>query len=168
MYPFVETDVCQTCEVERLQRALDQRNEQIDGYERQLGIDSAGAERTIGSEIERLLAASRVETSRKPDGYLVQYGDRVSAYAGSLDSLIFQNLKEDGIEYMVTPLYAGPAPETPAPPEPGLKTCDHPESELLAEKQVAGEPLFQMRKCLDCNQIFRVRSSLKSATEPGT
>lgn len=44
--------LCNECE--RLQRALDQRNEQIDGYERQLGIDSAGAERTIGSEIERL------------------------------------------------------------------------------------------------------------------
>ncbi len=41
-------------EVEALQRNLDLRNEQIDGYERQLGIDKAGAEHTIGSEIERL------------------------------------------------------------------------------------------------------------------
>ena len=45
-----------------LQRQLNLRNEQIDGYERQLGIIDAGAECTIGSEIERLLAASRVET----------------------------------------------------------------------------------------------------------
>lgn len=42
-------------EIERLTRDLDLRNEQIDGYERQLGIDKAGAEHTIGSEIERLL-----------------------------------------------------------------------------------------------------------------
>lgn len=42
-------------EIEELRRNLDLRNEQIDGYERQLGIDQAGAERTIGSEIDRLL-----------------------------------------------------------------------------------------------------------------
>lgn len=41
-------------EIEGMKRALDQRNEQIDGYERQLGIDNAGAERTIGSEIDRI------------------------------------------------------------------------------------------------------------------
>ena len=41
-------------EVEALQRDLNLRNEQIDGYERQLGIHKAGAEHTIGSEIERL------------------------------------------------------------------------------------------------------------------
>lgn len=41
-------------ETDRLQRHLDSRNEQIDGYERQLGIDKAGAEHTIGSEIEQL------------------------------------------------------------------------------------------------------------------
>lgn len=42
---------------ETLQRRLNQREEQIDGYERQLGIIDADASRTIGSEIERLQAA---------------------------------------------------------------------------------------------------------------
>jgi hypothetical protein len=54
---------CPYCKIDQLQRALDQRNEQIDGYEKQLGIDQAGAERTIGSEIERLL---HPETSAGP------------------------------------------------------------------------------------------------------
>jgi hypothetical protein len=48
--------------------------------------------------------------------------------------------------------------ETATEPKP----CEHVRSELLAEKHAAGEPLFQMRKCLDCTLIFRVRSSLKS------
>lgn len=43
------------------------------------------------------------------------------------------------------------------------KQCVHRRSELLGEKQKDGEPLFQMRKCLDCRLIFRVRSSLKSS-----
>ncbi len=63
---------------------------------------------------EELLKVMRspVETTRKPDGYLIRYGDRVSAYAGSLDSLVFENLKADGIEYTVTPLYAQSYPKT--------------------------------------------------------
>jgi len=53
-------------------------------------------------------------------------------------------------------------PPTPskAPAEP--KDCEHLRSELLAEKRKDGEPLFEMRKCLDCTKIFRVRSSLKT------
>lgn len=47
-------------ETDRLQRDLALRNEQIDGYERQLGIDKAGAEHTIGSEIERLRGEAEV------------------------------------------------------------------------------------------------------------
>jgi hypothetical protein len=49
-------------------------------------------------------------------------------------------------------------PETAAEPSP----CEHLRSELLAEKTKDGEPLFQMRKCLDCGKGFRVRSSLKA------
>jgi hypothetical protein len=48
--------------------------------------------------------------------------------------------------------------ETPAEPSP----CEHLRSELLAEKRDSGEPIFEMRKCLDCTKIFRVRSSLKA------
>jgi hypothetical protein len=51
-----------------------------------------------------------------------------------------------------------PPPETAAEPSP----CEHLRSELLAEKTKDGEPLFQMRKCLDCGKGFRVRSSLKA------
>jgi hypothetical protein len=47
-----------------------------------------------------------------------------------------------------------------------LKPCEHLRSELLAEKQKDGEPLFEMRKCLDCTKVFRVRSSLKTAAQP--
>lgn len=46
------------------------------------------------------------------------------------------------------------------------KECEHLRSELLAEKHVEGQPLFQMRKCLDCSKTFRVRTSLKSRGEP--
>lgn len=42
----------------------------------------------------------------------------------------------------------------------GPKPCEHLRSELLAEKQKYGEPLFQMRKCLDCEKTFRVRTSV--------
>lgn len=42
-------------DLETVQRQLDIRNEQIDGYERQLGIINESASRTIGSEIERLM-----------------------------------------------------------------------------------------------------------------
>jgi hypothetical protein len=40
--------------------------------------------------------------------------------------------------------------------------CDHPRSELLARK---GEQ-FEMRKCLDCTKIFRVRLPEKASGEP--
>lgn len=60
--------------------------------------------REIDVELERFAG----ETARKPDGYLIQYGDRVSAYAGSLDSNVFENLKADGIAHTVTPLFAIP------------------------------------------------------------
>jgi hypothetical protein len=53
--------------------------------------------------------------------------------------------------------------ETTAEPTP----CEHLRSELLADKTKDGEPLFQMRKCLDCTLIFRVRSSLKTGAEHG-
>jgi hypothetical protein len=56
-----------------------------------------------------------------------------------------------------------PAVETTAEPTP----CEHLRSELLADKTKDGEPLFQMRKCLDCTLIFRVRSSLKTGAEHG-
>mgnify|MGYP001579308551 CR=1 FL=1 len=46
------------------------------------------------------------------------------------------------------------ADEPPSEPKP----CEHLRSELLAEKQTNGEPLFQMRKCLDCKLQFRVRT----------
>lgn len=52
--------------IESLQRNLDLRNEQIDGYERQLGIIDKGAEHTIGSEIERLqetVKAAQIHTA---------------------------------------------------------------------------------------------------------
>lgn len=52
--------------------------------------------------------------------------------------------------------------ETSQPPKHQQGPCEHLRSELLAEKRTAGEALFQMRKCLDCEKIFRVRSSLKS------
>jgi|AGTN01.3.fsa_nt_gi hypothetical protein len=42
------------------------------------------------------------------------------------------------------------------------KPCGHLRSEVLAEKQKGGEPLFQMHRCLDCRVIFRVKSSLKA------
>lgn len=47
-------------EIALAQGRLAIRNEQIDGYERQLGIINAGAERTIGSEIERLMTLEKV------------------------------------------------------------------------------------------------------------
>jgi hypothetical protein len=50
----------------------------------------------------------------------------------------------------------------PVDPSP----CEHLRSELLAEKQTAGVPLFQMRKCLDCGKAFRVRSSVEHTAEP--
>lgn len=40
--------------------------------------------------------------------------------------------------------------------------CEHLRSELLAEKRTEGRPLFEMRKCLDCTKIFRVRLSVKA------
>lgn len=46
------------------------------------------------------------------------------------------------------------AAEPPAEPKP----CEHLRSKLLAEKD--SERPFQMRECLDCEKIFRVRSSL--------
>lgn len=46
------------------------------------------------------------------------------------------------------------------PDVPEAQPCEHLRSELLAEKTRDGDPLFQMRKCLDCEKIFRVRSSL--------
>lgn len=46
--------------IETLQRNLDLRNEQIDGYERQLGIIDKDATRTIGSEIERLQVVAKL------------------------------------------------------------------------------------------------------------
>jgi hypothetical protein len=49
-----------------------------------------------------------------------------------------------------------PAHDVPVEPKP----CEHLRSELLAEKACDGEPLFQMRKCLDCSKTFRVRTSL--------
>lgn len=64
-------------EIERLQRHLDQRNEQIDGYERQLGIIEADATITIGSEIERLQGIRPELPPRPPDGEgLPRYGIR--------------------------------------------------------------------------------------------
>jgi hypothetical protein len=53
------------------------------------------------------------------------------------------------------------AQKVPAEPKP----CEHLRSELLAEKKREGETLFEMRKCLDCTKIFRVRSSLKTGEE---
>lgn len=46
--------------IETLQRNLDLRNEQIDGYERQLGIIDQDAARTIGTEIESLQAVAKL------------------------------------------------------------------------------------------------------------
>ena len=43
--------------------------------------------------------------------------------------------------------------------------CEHLRSELLAEKQSA-EPPFEMRKCLDCKQIFRVRLTVRTGATP--
>jgi hypothetical protein len=50
------------------------------------------------------------------------------------------------------------AQKAPAEPE----KCEHLRSELLAEKRTNGEPLFEMRKCLDCTKIFRARRTLKT------
>lgn len=55
------------------------------------------------------------------------------------------------------------AVDVPAEPKP----CEHLRSDLLAEKQKDGEPLFQMRKCLDCEKTFRVRTSVTRTTERG-
>lgn len=61
-------------EIENLRRNLNLRNEQIDGYERQLGIDQAGAERTVGSEIERL--RNRLDKFRGlPEHWIALDGD---------------------------------------------------------------------------------------------
>lgn len=48
------------------------------------------------------------------------------------------------------------------PDEPSAEPspCEHLRSELLGAKVTDGYPIFEMRKCLDCEQIFRVRSSL--------
>lgn len=37
--------------------------------------------------------------------------------------------------------------------------CEHLRSDLLAAKRKHGEPLFEMRKCLDCHKTFRVRKN---------
>jgi hypothetical protein len=48
--------------------------------------------------------------------------------------------------------------ESMQPVEAPPAECEHLRSDLLAEKQTDGQPLFQMRKCLDCDKTFRVRS----------
>lgn len=53
------------------------------------------------------------------------------------------------------------AADVPAEPKP----CEHLRSELLAEKTKDGEPLFQMRKCLDCEKTFRVRTSVSAPAD---
>jgi hypothetical protein len=68
--------------------------------------------------------------------------------------------------------YSCPVCRAPFLPVPALKAdaepeqCEHLRSELLAEKRADGEPLFEMRKCIDCTKIFRVRRSLKTNPEP--
>lgn len=53
-------------------------------------------------------------------------------------------------------LVAGLPDDVQAEPKP----CEHLRSELLAEKRKDGEPVFEMRKCLDCEKAFRVRRSV--------
>jgi hypothetical protein len=44
--------------------------------------------------------------------------------------------------------------------------CEHLRSELLAEKRDAGQPVFEMRKCLGCGKTFRVRTSVTRTSPP--
>lgn len=66
-----------------------------------------------------------------------------------------------GARKLIAEARAALAVEPAADPKP----CEHLRSELLAEKTRDGDPLFQMRKCLDCTLIFRVRSSLNRRGE---
>lgn len=52
--------------IESLQRRLDAREELVDGYEKQLGIDEADVTITVGSEIERLLELEKRATAEPP------------------------------------------------------------------------------------------------------
>lgn len=194
-------------EIERLRRNLNLRNEQIDGYERQLDIDQAGAEQTIGSEIERLrnrldkfrglpehwialdgedgepldpsyMRRATPETRPTRDVEHCDYPDcerhwtAVVAQARELleplaehDPEIRKWLRTAGLRQVgcedanrllrihtetcdvcLTEKVSEPLP------------CEHLRSERLGTKSSPdGDPLFEMRRCLDCTKIFRVR-----------
>lgn len=112
--------------------------------------------------IEALGSRSAVETSAPPLTLCLQAV--MAELADLLDSDKFNRIEamvlRAGVPY--PPLGTDPRTQLPAETAAEPSPCEHLRSELLAEKTKDGEPLFQMRKCLDCGKGFRVRSSLKA------
>lgn len=88
---------------------------------------------------------------------------RLRKQMGEIAVLLLQNDRDEVMAWArgVKLHFPDGAPELVAEPSP----CEHLRSELLAEKNREGQPLFEMHKCLDCKVIFRVRSSVKSEPE---
>lgn len=132
------------------------RADEVDAEIERLKTDLRAAKGTIHAlTIVNQRESSAVETTAHPTCH----------YAGPCD---YQSVKAGAEGPHCQTCQCG-APSSAVEPTPRLdpKPCNHPRSELLAAKGGEGGA-FEMRKCLECAKIFRVRLSVKASGDDQT